>query len=93
MKYPHCDSKLSGPDLKYFVFFFLFFFSYIQIDEYIQIDKMYCKIVHIFCVFKTLLEVWYLALRTGKVHGINGEHTGRAMDSRAGSSKAHDCRS
>ena len=28
---------------------------------------MYCKIVHIFCVLKTLLEVWYLALRTGKV--------------------------
>ena len=48
---------------------------------------MYCKIVSLhFPVFKTLLEVWYLALRTGKVHGINGEHTGRAMDSRAGSS-------
>ena len=38
---------------------------------------MYCKIVSShFPVFKTLLEVWYLALRTSKVHGINGEHTG-----------------
>ena len=57
---------------------------------------MHCKIVSShFPVFNTLLEVWYLALRTGKVHSINGEHTGRAMDSRAGYSnfeaKAHDC--
>ena len=57
---------------------------------------MHCKIVSShFPVFNTLLEVWYLALRTGKVHSINGEHTGKAMDSRAGYSnfevKAHDC--
>ena len=51
---------------------------------------MYCNIVSShFPVFKTSLEVWYLTLRTGNVHGINGGHTGRAMDSRAGSSKAH----
>ena len=32
----------------------------------IQIDKMYCKFFSShFPVFKTLLEVWYLALRTG----------------------------